>query len=92
MGARQTDSFMGVISVCLRNKGCVVLPIRGKVAGDIMSVPAVTVDPECTLLVISEIFTKKRINRVPVTDSENRIVGIVTRGDIVNSHLAKICG
>ena len=46
MGAEPSGSFMGVISQCLKNKGCVALPIRGKTAADIMSVPAVTVEPE----------------------------------------------
>ena len=30
MGAEPSGSFTGVISQCLKNKGCVALPIRGK--------------------------------------------------------------
>lgn len=91
MGAQTTTSFMAVISDCLKNKGCVALPIRGKVAGDIMSAPAVTVDPKRPLSEISALFSEKQINRVPVTDDQGRLIGIVTRGDIVDSYLAKIC-
>ena len=91
MGASPTGSFMGVISQCLKNKGCLVLPIRGKSAGDIMSTPAVTVGPELPLAEISQIFREKQINRVPVVDSASNLIGIVSRGDIVHSFFARIC-
>jgi len=79
MGASPTGSFMGVISQCLKNKGCLVLPIRGKAAGEIMSTPAVTVGPDISLAEISQIFREKQINRVPVVDSAGKLIGIVER-------------
>lgn len=91
MGAEPSGSFMGVISQCLKNKGCVALPIRGKTAADIMSAPAVTVEPERPLSEISQLFAEKQINRVPVVDPDGRIAGIVTRADMVQSFFAKIC-
>ncbi|MFW6082227.1 MAG: CBS domain-containing protein [Desulfosalsimonas sp.] len=91
MGAEPSGSFMGVISQCLKNKGCVALPIRGKTAGDIMSAPAVTVEPERPLSEISQLFAEKKINRVPVVNPDGRIAGIVTRADMVQSFFAKIC-
>lgn len=91
MGAQKSASFMAVISDCLKNKGCVALSIRGKIAGDIMSAPAVTVGPERPLSEISALFAEKQINRVPVVDEQGRLIGIVTRGNIVDSYLAKIC-
>ncbi|MCF8028618.1 MAG: CBS domain-containing protein [Desulfobacteraceae bacterium] len=91
MGAEPSGSFMGVISQCLKNKGCVALPIRGKTAADIMSAPAVTVAPERPLSEISLLFAEKQINRVPVVDPEGKIAGIVSRADMVRSFFAKIC-
>ncbi|MDY6823648.1 MAG: CBS domain-containing protein [Thermodesulfobacteriota bacterium] len=85
MGAEPGGSFMSVISQCLKNKGCVALPIRGKFAGDIMSAPAVAVDPDRPLADISQLFAEKRINRVPVVDEGGRLVGIVSRADMVHS-------
>jgi len=48
-----------------------------------MSTPAITVTPETTIRKIAIILDKKRIKRVPVVDDENRLIGIVSRGDIV---------
>jgi CBS domain-containing protein len=91
MGAEPSGSFMGVISQCLKNKGCVALPIRGKTAADIMSSPAVTVSPGRPLSEISRLFAEKQINRVPVVDPEGKILGIVSRADMVKSFFAKVC-
>mgnify|MGYP006439190691 CR=1 FL=1 len=91
MGAEPSGSFMGVISQCLKNKGCVALPIRGKTAADIMSAPAVAVAPERPLSEISQLFAEKQINRVPVVDTGGRVIGIVSRADMVNSFFARIC-
>ncbi len=91
MGAEPSGSFMGVISQCLKNKGCVALPIRGKTAADIMSAPAVTVAPERPLSEISQLFSDKQINRVPVVDPNGKIAGIVSRADMVHSFFAKVC-
>ena len=91
MGVSPVGSFMKVICQCLKNKGCLVLPIRGKSAGEIMSAPAVTVAPARPLAEISKMFSDKQINRVPVVDSANRILGIVSRADMVKSFFARVC-
>lgn len=91
MGAEPAGSFMSVISQCLKNKGCVALPIRGKSAGDIMSAPAISVDPDHPLSEISRLFAEKMINRVPVVDTEEQLTGIVSRADMVHSFFARIC-
>jgi CBS domain-containing membrane protein len=54
----------------------------GKVK-DIMTTPVITVSPETTAKRIATILDRKRIKRVPVVDDENRLLGIVSRGDIV---------
>jgi CBS-domain-containing membrane protein len=78
-------SFMGVVAECLKGKGCVAVPVRAKRAEDIMSSPAVTVGRETTLGEIADIFTGRKINRVPVVDGEGRLLGIVSREDIVRA-------
>ncbi len=50
-----------------------------------MTAPAVAVGGDVTVSEISGIFREKSINRVPVVDSAGRVVGIVTRADIVES-------
>ncbi len=85
MGVKKTGTFMTIIAQCLQNKGCLALPIRRQKAENIMSSPVVTVTEDATAFEISGILTEKNINRVPVVRQENRLVGIITRSDIVTS-------
>jgi CBS domain-containing protein len=36
---------------------------------------------------ITRIFTERKINRVPVIDNKNKLVGIVSREDVVEAPL-----
>jgi CBS domain-containing membrane protein len=87
MGAKESQNFMSLVADCLRAKGCVALPIKKQTAGDLMSRPAVTVRPETRVGELAELFATRHINRAPVTDAEGRLVGIVSRGDLVKSTL-----
>ncbi len=55
----------------------------GKKVKDIMSSPVITVSPDTTVKKIAIILDEKRIKRVPVVDEANKLVGIVSRGDII---------
>jgi len=87
MGEQDTETFMGVVAECLKGKGCVAVPIRGQNAEDIMTSPAVTVNEETSIMEIANIFTEKNINRVPVINQQDRLVGIITRADVVGNRL-----
>jgi CBS domain-containing protein len=89
MGGKSAGSFMGVVAKCLKDKGCVAIPIRAKKAEDIMTSPAVTVSEDTTSLDITTLFKERNINRVPVVDREGCLVGIVSREDIVEAPLAE---
>lgn len=89
MGVIASQNFMSLLAACLKTKGCVALPIKQKRAEDIMSTPALTVGEEATVKEIAKIFTVKNINRVPVTDPQGRLKGIVSRGDIVKAALQR---
>jgi CBS domain-containing membrane protein len=86
MGAGVSGSFMGIITECLKNKGCVAAPVRAKMARNIMSHPAVTAREDISISEISALFAARGINRLPIVDGENRLVGIVTRSDLVQSY------
>jgi len=90
MGATENGSFMDIIAACLSNKGCVAMPIREKIAKDIMTTPAITAKADNSIFELSQILADNNINRIPVTTAENQIVGIVTRGDIVDSFYARV--
>ncbi len=87
MTTTRETNFMELIAECIGVKGCPALSIQGQTAGDIMSAPAVTVRPETSLIQVSELFSRHFINRVPVVDRENRLLGILSRDDIVRALL-----
>jgi CBS-domain-containing membrane protein len=89
MGDGSTTNFMAVIADCLRNKGCLVMPIRAQQARDIMTTPAFTVHENATVLEINTLFHEKKINRIPVVDSAAVLKGIVTRGDLLRMPIGR---
>jgi CBS domain-containing membrane protein len=86
MGAVQTLSFMGVIANCLKNRGCVAIPMRNRKAADIMTSPAVTGNVEMPVSEISSLLTEKELNRIPIVDNNGKPIGIVTRADLMTSY------
>lgn len=50
---------------------------------EIMSAPAITVSPSATLADVVEAFTARAVNRMPVTDEDNRLLGLITRSDMI---------
>lgn len=50
---------------------------------ELMSRRIFTVDEEATLEEVATIMSKKGVNRVPVVDGDNRLLGIITRQDII---------
>ncbi|MFD5412532.1 CBS domain-containing protein [Streptomyces nojiriensis] len=56
-------------------------------AGDVMSAPAVTVHAEETVADAARLMTRRSIERLPVVDVEDRLVGIVTRRDLLRTFL-----
>ncbi len=89
MGAKDTKTFMSVVAECLKAKGCVAVSIRDQNAEDIMTSPAITVSIDTTVMEIAHIFTEKKINRVPVTNKEGHLVGIISRADVVRVSVIK---
>ena len=85
MGEAGPKNFMTVIANCLRAKGCIALPIRAKKAGDIMNSPAVTVNETASYSEVADLMAGKAVNRVPVTDAKGRLIGIITRHDLIRA-------
>ncbi len=48
-----------------------------------------TINPDTTISDIAELMLRLKINRLPVVDEDDNIVGIVTRADIVRSMIPK---
>ena len=51
--------------------------------GDIMTTEVVTVRPDEELRDAIKRMVSKGINRLPVVDGDNKVIGIITRGDIL---------
>lgn len=56
----------------------------GSKVTEIMSVDVVSVSPDATVREVATMMADRNVNRLPVTENE-RLVGIVTRGDIVRA-------
>ncbi|MFJ6194542.1 CBS domain-containing protein [Micromonospora sp. NPDC092111] len=57
------------------------------VAKDLMTAPAVTTWSESSLPAAARLMDREAVKRLPVLDDLGRLVGIVTRGDLLTVHL-----
>jgi CBS domain-containing protein len=60
---------------------------RARTAGQLMSTPAVTVHPEQRVADAARIMERHHIERLPVVDEEDRLIGIATRRDLLRVFL-----
>jgi CBS domain-containing membrane protein len=60
-------------------------PKRSKRLGDVMTSPAITTGPEADIREIALILDEKRIKRLPVVDEQDRLIGVISRADIVRA-------
>ncbi|MFG2447941.1 CBS domain-containing protein [Streptomyces sp. NPDC048512] len=60
---------------------------RARTAGQLMSAPPVTVYAENTIAEAARIMAQNTVERLPVVDEEDRLVGIVTRRDLLQVFL-----
>ncbi|MGW4162588.1 CBS domain-containing protein [Streptomyces sp. NPDC004788] len=56
-------------------------------AGGLMTSPAVTVHPEQRVVDAARIMERRHIDRLPVVDEEDRLIGIATRRDLLRVFL-----
>lgn len=61
------------------------LPERkaGNKVEDVMTSPAITTKPDGDIREVAKILDERRIKRLPVVDEENKLIGIISRADIV---------
>ena len=55
----------------------------GLTAGDLMTDPAVTVEPDDPVEHAARLMYARRVKRLPVTDAAGRLVGIIGRADVL---------
>lgn len=61
------------------------LPMRKnrEIVADIMTSPAITTKPDTDIREAAGILDEKRIKRLPVVDDDNKLIGIISRANIV---------
>ncbi len=55
----------------------------GKKAAEVMTKRPITISPDAGIVEAADIMKKKNVNRLPVVDNKNKLVGIVSRQDII---------
>ena len=60
---------------------------RATTVGQMMTKPAVTIDPDAQLGTAARLLHRRRIGRLPVLDARHELVGIVTRSDLLRVFL-----
>jgi CBS domain-containing protein len=57
---------------------------EGLTAADLMSRPPVTIGPHDTVAAAARLMYAKKVKRLPVIDEEGRLIGIVSRSDVLS--------
>ncbi|MEU2831926.1 CBS domain-containing protein [Streptomyces lavendulae] len=60
---------------------------RAVTAGELMTVPAVTVRKDATIPGAARLMARGHLKRLPVVDGDGRLVGVVSRGDLLKIYL-----
>ncbi|HTG00117.1 MAG TPA: CBS domain-containing protein [Nitrospirota bacterium] len=83
VGVSHEHTFKDLLRYMLGEK----LPERriGDFVGDIMTSPALTIKPEANIADAVKMMDEKRIRRLTVVDEQNRLIGILTRADILKA-------
>ena len=82
---RQLESSEDLIHLGRRRRERAVA--HGTVASDVMSAPAVTITPDAPLAEAAKLMQHKNVHRLVVVDATGRLVGIVSRSDLLRVYL-----
>lgn len=58
---------------------------KGEYVKDIMTSPVITTSADAEIREVAKILDEKRIKRLPVVDKEGRLIGIISRADIIKA-------
>lgn len=83
VGSEKGHTFMDYVRHFLGRP----LPERkmGHIVADIMTSPAITVCPDAEISEAVRLMDAHRIRRLPVVDKEQRLVGLISRADVVRT-------
>lgn len=58
--------------------------VTGAAAADLMSTPPVTIGPAAAVTDAARLMQSRRVKRLPVVDQDGRLVGIISRTDVLS--------
>ena len=76
--------LVGIISQSDILKGLKTGAIVDLSVSDVMTADVITVPPTESAILVAKLMVEKHINRIPIVDND-KVVGIVTRGDIIKA-------
>lgn len=62
----------------------------GDIVGDVMTAHVLTTTPDTSIAMVVLIMDDKKIRRLPVVDEKKKLVGIISRADILKAVLRKL--
>ncbi|HWR59688.1 MAG TPA: CBS domain-containing protein [Thermodesulfovibrionales bacterium] len=88
VGVRKEHTFKDLLRHALGEH----LPERkcGDIVADIMTTPALTTHPGANIAEIAQLMDEHKIRRLPVVDDQKKLVGIISRADILKAVLRKL--
>ena len=57
----------------------------GQTVGEVMSDKPITIEPNATIREAAHLMHEKHVRRLPVVDTLGKVIGILTRGDIIRT-------
>ncbi|MCX5716981.1 MAG: CBS domain-containing protein [Nitrospirae bacterium] len=83
VGSRRPHTFKDLLRHVLGHP----IPERkmGHIVGDIMTSPVVTIHPDTEISEAVRLMDERKVRRLPVVDKEQRLIGLISRSDIVKT-------
>lgn len=86
-GAQEPEWSHSFLSVMRRRRSA--RRAAATTAGELMTTPAVTIDGRATVVRAARVLNRHQLKRLPVVDSDGKLVGIVSRKDLLAVFLRK---
>lgn len=82
---KERDAGMTILDFMMRSQSKDAEPVRNLTVSDIMSAAVIDISPLASLWKAASVMHRHGVNRLPVTDNDGRLVGIVSRADLVQA-------
>ena len=88
VGVRKEHTFKDLLKHALGEP----MPERrvGDVVADVMTAQVLTTKPQTTVAEVVRIMDEKKVRRLPVVDKGGKLIGIISRADILKAVLKKL--